>query len=380
MKFNGGYNCSGSGDAMTCTLYCPPGVSFDTPPAPKYTCNYKDAKYMPSRIPQCVFDDGVTISHSYHSNYSMMGQKFITTPGIYSMYHMQSIDMTKRPKKGICMTWNGHKVKTFDGMIYSNSLYCSHTLLHDKIDGLYSVTLRNCPYGDTSCNVALIVYLANIKYTFENENGVVTFSTIKAQLPIPSQLPGIRVNLVGSDLKVVLEQSQATITWDAKKFVTIEVTSAVWNRTAGLCGTFDNDYSNDFASRDGSVHASPRTFVDAWQAPMLDPEPSKCIMGDDMDYDEQKCKGGIMQKAQEVCQKLVNNKRLEVCGKMFNSEMLLRSCLADYCFCYNKDEPKVCACRGIAVFARDCGAMLDYNFDQGWRDTEVCRKFIKIFI
>lgn len=374
MKFNGGYNCSGTGESMACTLYCPPGVSFDTPPAPKYTCNYKDAKYMPSRIPQCVFDEGVTLTHSYQSNYSMIGQKFITTPGIYSMYHTQSIDLSRKPKRGLCMTWNGNKVKTFDGMIYSSSLHCSHTLFHDKIDGLYSVILRNCPYGDTTCNTALIVFLSNIKYTFENDNGVIKFYTVKAQLPIPSQMPGIRVNLVGSDLKIDLEQSQTTITWNSKRFITIEVSTSVWNRTAGLCGTFDSDFTNDFASKDGSVHASARTFVDSWQAPTLDPEPSKCIMGDDMDYDEHKCNPNIIEKAKMVCEKLVNNKKLQICTQKFNSEMLMRSCLADYCFCHNKSDPKMCACRGIAVLAKDCGVTLEVNFDKGWRDTEMCRK------
>lgn len=376
MKFNGGYNCAGDENLMNCTLYCPSGVDFDVKPAPVYTCNYKDAKYMPSRIPECVFDEGVSVSH-FHSNYSMMGQtqKYISTPGVFSMYYTQGIDMTRKPNKGVCMTWNGNKVKTFDGMIYSASLFCSHTLFHDKIDGLFSVILRNCPYGDTFCNAALIVYLNNVKYTFENDNGQIKFYTVKAQLQIPAQMPGLRVNLIGSDLQIVLEQIQTTIKWESHKFVTVEASAALWNRTAGLCGTFDSDLSNEFASQDGSVHASPRTFVDAWQAPTVDLDPSKCIMGDDIDYDEQKYNLQIKQTAELVCKKLLNNKKLEACAKKFDMAMLVRSCVSDYYYCYNKNNPNECACNGIAVLVKDCSAVFDFNFDKGWRDPEICRKY-----
>lgn len=390
MKFNGGYNCSGSGDEISCSLYCPPGITFNKAPASKYTCQYKVAKFLPAPIPECVFGDGVTLKHTYQSGYSMSGSgqqvkgggwsfrqmdKYSATPGIYSMYILSEVDMTQRqPKKGVCMTWNGNKVKTFDGLIYTSSLYCSHTLFHDKIDGVFSVIMRNCPYGDVKCNVALVVYLSNIKYTFENDKGVMKFYTIKAQLPIPSQMPGIRVSLVGSDLKIELEQIQSTITWDSNKFITVEASPSAWNRTAGLCGTFDSDLSNDFASKDGSLHASPRTFVDSWQAPTVDLDPSKCIMGDDLDYDEQKCNPDTMMKAKTICEKLVNNKKLQVCTQKFNSEMLMRSCLADYCFCHNKNDPKVCACRGITVLAKDCASTLNVNFESGWRDTSICRK------
>lgn len=391
MKFNGGYNCSGTGDSISCSLYCPPGVSFEKTPVSLYTCNYKDSKFLPTNIPQCVYGDGVSISQSYSSAFSMSGggvkghgwsfdsfgqmSKYASIPGIYSMYISSDVEMTLRqPKKGICMTWNGNKVKTFDGLIYTSSLYCSHTLFHDKVNGLFSVILRNCPYGEVNCNPALVVFLSNIKYTFENDKGTIKFYTIKAQLPIPSQLPGIKVQLIGSALKINMEQVQSTITWDSDKFITIEAAPSVWNRTAGLCGTFDSDLSNDFASQDGSVHATPKTFVDAWQAPNVDLDPSKCIMSDDQDYDEQKCNPDVMQQAKVICEKLVKNKKLGACTQKFNVDMLMRSCLADYCFCYDKKEPKKCACRGISVLAKDCIATMNVNFENGWRDTEICRK------
>ena len=374
MHFNGGYNCSGGGDSISCSLSCPSGVSFNTPPAKLYTCYYKDAKFLPQPIPQCVFEDGVEVFHSQHSEsvYTIYGQRIVSNPGVFMMYYSQNVDLTRKPKKGLCMTWNGNKVKTFDGMIYSSSLHCSHTLLHDKVDGLFSVILRNCPYGETKCNVAVIVYLSNIKYTFENDNGVIKFYTVKAQLPIPSQMPGIRVNLVGGDLNVELEVIQTTITWDGKKFLGIEVNSAMWNRTAGLCGSFDGDFSNDFASKDGSIHTTARTAVDAWQAPTVDLDPSKCIMGDSTEFDEKECDPATKLRATGICEQLVKNQKFHSCAEKFNAEMLIKSCVADFCFCHNKQNPTACACRGIDVLAKDCSSTWEVNFEDGWRNTEIC--------
>lgn len=36
--------------------------------------------------------------------------------------------------------------------------------------------------------------------------------------------------------------------------VSIEATAGIFNRTAGLCGTMDQNGENDFMSKDGTLH------------------------------------------------------------------------------------------------------------------------------
>lgn len=79
-------------------------------------------------------------------------------------------------------------------------------------------------------------------------------STAAKEIPIPVQLLGIRVKMVGHNLKINLELVGVTMTWDLGQMITIESTAGLWNRTAGLCGTLDQDPRNDFASKDGSLH------------------------------------------------------------------------------------------------------------------------------
>lgn len=74
------------------------------------------------------------------------------------------------------------------------------------------------------------------------------------QMALPIQLMGLRVTKVGIFYKISLELIGLTIQWDAQQLINIEATAALFNRTAGLCGTLDQQPFNDFMSKDGTVH------------------------------------------------------------------------------------------------------------------------------
>lgn len=301
-----------------------------------------------------------------------------TAPGVYPIYPATIVDPCETPKRGLCMTYNGNKVKTFDGLVYSSSLHCSNTLYHDKLGGLFSVILKNCPKDLPSCKKSIIVQLSNIKYTFKRDNKDILFDVEGVQHPIPFSATGINVKLQSGVLKIDLDQAQTTVSWHSKSSITVEVSPLLRNRTAGLCGTFDDDHTNDFESRDGTIHQSPKNFVDSWKAFIHDTDENRCRMLDEPDWDEQKCPPKIMNLAKETCGKLLNNMKLQGCTKKFNFEMVMRSCLSDYCFCHNKREPQICSCKGISMLAKVCEATHEVNFGaEGWRDTTICRKYTR---
>lgn len=92
--------------------------------------------------------------------------------GTYSLYLTGNVSIRHRvPKPATCVTWNGNKVKTFDGLLYTRNLYCSHTLVQDSIDGAFSVQLRSCANGSLQpCSHAIDILLANSKYSLENSS------------------------------------------------------------------------------------------------------------------------------------------------------------------------------------------------------------------
>lgn len=89
--------------------------------------------------------------------------------GTYSLYMAGDVTIRHRvPKPATCVTWNGNKIKTFDGLLYTRNLYCSHTMVQDSIDGTFSVQLRSCMNGAPQpCPHAIDILLANAKYSLE---------------------------------------------------------------------------------------------------------------------------------------------------------------------------------------------------------------------
>lgn len=126
------------------------------------------------------------------------------------------IDLT--PKPSVCITWNGNKIKTFDGVTYSHELICSHVLVQDFIDGTFNVILRSCPYDSVQpCPHALELFLQNEQFTFESVGGgQVKMFTTKKEIPIPVQIASLKVTRSGLDVRIVLEAIPLTITWDTK--------------------------------------------------------------------------------------------------------------------------------------------------------------------
>lgn len=120
------------------------------------------------------------------------------------------------PKAASCMTWNGNKVTTFDGVTYINDLVCSHTLVQDYIDGTFKIILRACPSDSPQpCAHALEVFIQNEQYTFEKLNGQVKMSTKKRQISMPAQIAGLKVSRSGVDVRIILEAIPITIIWNS---------------------------------------------------------------------------------------------------------------------------------------------------------------------
>lgn len=53
--FNGAIKCTYGSSEMRCTLSCPSGVEFDSPPSEVYVCKYETGTYLPARVPKCDY-------------------------------------------------------------------------------------------------------------------------------------------------------------------------------------------------------------------------------------------------------------------------------------------------------------------------------------
>lgn len=90
--------------------------------------------------------------------------------GVESLYLSSDLTVTHRiPKAATCITWNGNKMKTFDGLVFNANMRCSHTLVKDRLDGTFSIVLRACANMQAEpCPHSIEIMMSNTKYIIEN--------------------------------------------------------------------------------------------------------------------------------------------------------------------------------------------------------------------
>ncbi|CAD7081728.1 unnamed protein product [Hermetia illucens] len=405
MLFNGGYNCHGDNFVLTCQLYCPSNIDFEFPPATLYTCKFSKGYFEPRNIPQCVYGENVQIigvggkydkkqEHKYKidsqpqdiSSWEATIKKIInkrknipgvkthfdysTSSGIPNVHILYNSPKEKRvPSPGICFTWGGNHVKTFDGLLFKFPIYCSHVLVRDHVDEEFSIVYKTCPSAETDCAVSLEIYFQDTLYTLTTKNDVIVLSTPKKRLPIPVQLIGIKVIHVGQQLKIDLEAVGLVILWDGKHYISIEANAGLWNRTSGLCGTLDMSSHNDFMSRDGSTASTIKTFIDSWK--IVD-DRDKCTMESLEEFRKEKeCTSDEEIEAAKFCTKLLGTEQLQECLAEFDKALLAEYCMEEYCNCHSEDNPSNCNCNAFSVFVKEC-QFKGNQLRNGWRSSEVC--------
>lgn len=90
--------------------------------------------------------------------------------GVESLYLSSDLTVTHRvPKPATCTTWNGNKMKTFDGLVFNANMRCSHTLVKDRADGTFGIVLRACANSQAEpCFHSIEIMMSNTKYIVEN--------------------------------------------------------------------------------------------------------------------------------------------------------------------------------------------------------------------
>ncbi|XP_030375562.1 hemocytin [Scaptodrosophila lebanonensis] len=416
--FNGNYKCAYGMEEARCRFTCPqvPGLQVRGDLDVEYICNYKQARYIPAPLPKCIFPPGYVIKSStstqkiteqtgfkVHGTFSggyaydvanererllallakyrdidrksewWSSEEQVMSSGTFSLYVSSEVDVAidRAPKPALCAIWGGINMKTFDGLIFKAPLSCSHTLITDKIDGTFDVTVKACPYGSGyGCAHSLKINWQSVLYTFENFNGTVRLFTPLKQLPMPVQLMGMKVMPVAQHIQIDLESVGLKIDWDRQQFVAVHAGPGLWEKVGGLCGSLDGDHENDLLSRNGIKLETIKAYTDAWR---VDDKSEMCQVENiaELDFGMESCEQKKLTNAISVCERLLANEKLSDCIKPFNFEALIRNCIADYCNCAHREHPENCNCDSIAMLAKEC-AFRGINLEHGWRNLELC--------
>lgn len=195
-------------------------------------------------------------------------QKEKNYPQVYdTTTNKVTIIESKRPEPKTCFTWGGVHYKTFDDEIFSFESDCAYTLLQDAQNGLFTITIQNNPECKISgCYRIMKIFVQGKEYTlWLNDHGIPEFRSVKKILPIPIQLPNIRVDWSAHFVVVNLDTMGLSMKWDGALMIQIEASESLWNKTVGLCGTMNGDVSDDLVTKEGTRPKSIATFARSWK-------------------------------------------------------------------------------------------------------------------
>lgn len=175
-----------------------------------------------------------------------------------------------QPKPKTCFIWGGAHYKTFDDKIYSFDSDCSHTLLRDMQNGICTIVASNGPScktgSDRHCSKIVKLFVHDKKYVLTSDDtGMPMFSNGKRSLPIPVYLPGLRVDKSAHFILVSLDSLGVKLKWDGALLLQIEASESLWNKTAGLCGTMNDDPNDEFLTKSGSYAGNIATLANSWR-------------------------------------------------------------------------------------------------------------------
>ncbi|XP_078043521.1 hemolectin [Augochlora pura] len=398
MGFNGGFFCTSNGNSYSCSLKCPDGVEFEFPPATEYKCAYETGLFEPQPIPQCKYSENtnvISLGTTYNSyvretNHTwtyqdILGSNKNRAPTINSgnnLYDnttsnmMQFVSLKdnvlfieeKRPVPETCFTWSGVHYKTFDDKIFSFDSDCSHILIQEAQNRVFTITAENSPTCKTQdCFRIIKIYVQDKEYILtKNVFGIPEFRTPNKLLPIPVQLSVIRVELSAHFIIVTLDSLGIRLKWDGALMLEIEALENMWNKTVGLCGNMNGDKADDLICRNGDRARSIATFASTWRIENIG---EICDEYPDIRHS---CESNPFTAGEAVsfCNSLLSDHRFLACAHTISIDELRTACLWDYCACKDDDRRK-CACDTMNVYVRQCAHKKVISLS-GWRNNDTC--------
>lgn len=388
LGFNGDPQCHESPYSYSCTLHCPEGQELSFPPAAEYTCKYETGVFEPQPVPQCqpippnnipedqllrkfseseipAFDQEA--SPEKPENYEMAQQLENTIPDVDTIF--PDSEEPPKPSPKTCFTWGGSHYKTFDGSIYSFSSSCPYTLLQETRDAIFTIIIQNSPGCQNSgpCHKIIKIFLEGKEFLLTlNDLAVPTFRTLKKILPIPAQLPGIRVQMSADFVMLFLDSVGASLKWDGRLLLQVKASESLWNRTAGLCGRMNGDVRDDRTGKETNHHKTISGFTSDWKAQNVGE------ICDDDHNPEHSCGNDLVRRgeAEKFCDELFSDPKFRDCSRVMDLGSLKAACIWDFCRCRNGSQNS-CACDSMSVYVRQC-------FHDGitkssvWRNEETC--------
>ncbi|XP_041486043.1 mucin-2-like, partial [Lytechinus variegatus] len=268
------------------------------------------------------------------------------------------------PNSVYCNVWSQSQYRTFDGRFFSFNGQCTYLLVTDYQEESFKIYVQNnypCFHeNSTACRAVVIDNSDPYNLIYLLPGGKVRFDNEPVDLP----------RKVGG---VVLEQTSNyirgksglgfTIIYDGKDSITVYITDTelLTSNTAGLCGLYDGDPTNDFfiisANADEDQATEAHNFGQFWIMDLMEERDNgqclettattRCTQKTYFESDDEEA---FAQWVQDQCSPLQDYFFADC--QIDNKEAFVIACEEDVCECAMRDES--CRCASFAAFALEC--------------------------
>jgi hypothetical protein len=268
---------------------------------------------------------------------------------------------------GTCRAWGDPHYVTFDGVEYDFQGECEYTLVRDcwNTSGLPSFhviakNLKRKPSERVSFTREVVLEFAGKRYSLLQQREV-RIDDVAVSLPV-LDLNGVSIRKSGN--YVLLTTSfNLEIQWNGKAVVMVTVPETYWNRTCGLCGSFDGDQGNEYRLPDGSLVDNSNDFGHSWAIddrdcePPVDPEP--CLEGSQR-----------YRQAADLCYLLIDETGpFAPCHDYVDPGPYHEACVYDLCETLPDDDLLCDSAESYAAACRSAGrALVDWK-----READMCQ-------
>ncbi|XP_038059591.1 IgGFc-binding protein-like [Patiria miniata] len=255
------------------------------------------------------------------------------------------------PAPGVCVVWGDPHYITFDNFLYDYQGACQYTLVRDCLNTtslpsfhLISKNSKRKPSEIVSFLQELQLEYMGSVFTFIR-GGEVRLDGVTVTLPLlhPS---GVVVRDAGPYLEMTTD-FQLIIKYDRGYATEITVPSSYWNRTCGLCGTFDGDQSNDLTTSNGTITTSAYQFGNSWVV-----NGDECDISPDVRNPCDDETSDIFLLARDLCYTLIQEAGpYASCFDFVDPTPYYDSCMYDLCVTLPDDE---LLCNSLSGYADAC--------------------------